>query len=205
HRRALLRRLLDVILAHVLDSFVERGDHGRGSEGLRDGDDAHGRRISPGAARGRGDLGARGRDARACSVGLDEHGAHGPGARRVSQVAGVSGPWYPGAAVMRDRSACWTPPLVVAAGFPAQAQSPSPPDLVAPVRLVEAARQPELADLASYLEVRAAATKDDPERATVAARSLIERHPDSIWIGFARLDVGRVRRRTGDLAGARTW
>src|SRR5262249_12979244 len=121
------------------------------------------------------------------------------------QVAGVSGPWYPGAAVMRHRSACWTALLVVAAGCPAQAQSPSPPDLVAPVRLVEAARQPELADLASYLEVRAAATKDDPERATVAARSLIERHPDSIWIGFARLDVGRVRRRTGDLAGARTW
>src|SRR5262249_13368624 len=34
---------------------------------------------------------------------------------------------------------------------------------------------------------------------------LLERYPDSIWSGRTYLDVGRVRRRTGDLAGAREW
>ncbi len=111
--------------------------------------------------------------------------------------------------------------LVVAAGCPALARTPDsaagvappapsqtappPVGLAVPGLLREAARHPELSDLARYLEVRGAVAAADVERAIVAARTLLEQHPDSIWAAPARLDVGRLRRRAGDPAGARDW
>src|SRR5262249_36917602 len=71
--------------------------------------------------------------------------------------------------------------------------------------LVEAASHPELADLALYLQLRVAAAANDAEAAGAAARSLAERHPESIWIGRARLDVARVWRRLGNRERALEW
>jgi soluble lytic murein transglycosylase len=72
-----------------------------------------------------------------------------------------------------------------------------------PGTLVEAASHPELADLALYLRLRAAAATNDATDAAGVTRDLVGRFPDSIWSGRAQLDLGRVRRRTGDLRGAR--
>lgn len=74
-----------------------------------------------------------------------------------------------------------------------------------PRRFVEAAAHPELEDLALYLRIRDASVRDDAASATAEARVLLARYPESIWAGRARLDVARVRRRTGDLAGASEW
>ena len=116
---------------------------------------------------------------------------------------------------MRRRSACWVVVLVIAAGRPrgravdsaaAPRESPrrsSRPGDAAPralrtCELAEAARRPELADLALYLDVHAAPRRRRPARATLA-RALARARSRTIWAGPARLDVGRVRRRTGDL------
>jgi soluble lytic murein transglycosylase len=122
---------------------------------------------------------------------------------------------------MRQQRACWAAVLVVFAGLPARVEgvaspgvemqapeaSPvaTPPRARFPVRLRNAALDPELSDLALYLDLRSAAAAGDPERATALGRALRERHPDSIWQGRACLDVGRVRYRSGDLAGAGEW
>jgi peptidoglycan lytic transglycosylase len=116
---------------------------------------------------------------------------------------------------MRHRSARYAAVLVAAAARLATAQPVGPaaldarPQTVpasAPLAtLAEAARRPELADLALYLDLRAAAASGDAERATSLARTLLDREPGTIWGGPARLDVARVRRRTGDLSGAMEW
>jgi soluble lytic murein transglycosylase len=123
---------------------------------------------------------------------------------------------------MRRQPACWAAAvLVVFAGLPPQvegAASPSvetpapatPPAVAAPramfpARLRNAALDPELADLALYLDMRVAAAAGDFERATILGRTLLDRYPDSIWEGRTCLDLGRVRHRTGDLAGAGEW
>src|SRR5262245_6290533 len=115
---------------------------------------------------------------------------------------------------MRHRWACWAAVMVVVLGHRALAQAPPPAaveeripaaPLVFPLRLVQAALDPDLPDLALYLQIRAAAGMGDVERASAVATSLLERYGDSIWAGRARLDVARVRRRTGDLVGARQW
>jgi soluble lytic murein transglycosylase len=131
--------------------------------------------------------------------------------------------WYPERAVMRRRSAGWIAVLAMVAGHPVRAvalaedgldvaspgaQAPAgnaAPLLHLPPRLAAAGRQPDLPDLTLYLELRAATAASDADRATALARRLLEQHPDSIWTGRARLDVGRVRRRTGDLTGALDW
>ncbi len=123
---------------------------------------------------------------------------------------------------MRHRWACWAAVLMVVAGHHAMPQTPAAaatetrpdgavtgpaggPDTTLPGRLARAAGDPDLPDLTLYLEVRDAAGAGDVEHATAAAQRLLERYPDSIWAGRARLDVGRVRRRTGDLAGEQAW
>lgn len=115
---------------------------------------------------------------------------------------------------MRHRWACWAAVMLVVLGHRALAQGPSPasakePTAAVPVafpaRLVRAGLDPGLPDLALYLQIRAAAAAGDAGRVTDLATTLLERHPESIWAGRARLDVARVRRRTGDLAGAREW
>src|SRR5262249_36707916 len=127
---------------------------------------------------------------------------------------------------MRRRSACWVAVLVMAAGCPrpestidatrasqaaATPETADPPahpengpsGPVRPGRLPEAASHPELGDLALYLRLRRAAAANDASEAASVTRDLLERFPDSIWSGRAELDLGRVRRRTGDLHGAR--
>ncbi len=123
---------------------------------------------------------------------------------------------------MRHRSARWAAVLVIAVarladadtispaapGEPSQAVEAMPdaaPALPGLQKLTEAARRPELGDLALYLDVHAAAASGDAQRATTLARALLDREPGTIWAGPARLDVGRVRRRTGDPAGALDW
>ena len=127
---------------------------------------------------------------------------------------------------MRRRSACWVAVLVMAAGCPrpestidptrgsqaaATPETADPPvhtesapsGLILPAKLTEAASRPELGDLALYLRLRTAAAANDASEAANVTRDLLERFPDSIWSGRAELDLGRVRRRTGDLRGAR--
>jgi soluble lytic murein transglycosylase len=120
---------------------------------------------------------------------------------------------------MRHRSACCAAVLVIAAAplaltqmapEPAPSAQPgavdaAPAPLAGLAKLTEAAKRPELADLALYLEIRAAAAAGDSKHATSAARSLLDRDPGSIWGRLARLDVGRVRHRTGDLPGSLQW
>ena len=123
---------------------------------------------------------------------------------------------------MRHRSPCWAVVLVVVAGSRAIAQvpaatpvetrqersglTPAPaPPIVLPARLARAAALPDLPDLTLFLSLREAAAGRDAARSAAVAQTLLERHPDSIWVGRARLDVGRVRRRTGDLEGAQKW
>jgi hypothetical protein len=120
---------------------------------------------------------------------------------------------------MRHRSARWAAVLVVAVArladaddLPAASSEPSQaveavpdaaPALPGLQKLTEAARRrargPRL-----YL-THAAAASGDAQRAATLARALLDGEPGTIWAGPARLDVGRVRRRTGDPAGALTW
>jgi soluble lytic murein transglycosylase-like protein len=65
--------------------------------------------------------------------------------------------------------------------------------------------RPELEDLTLYLLARDAARSGDVATATAHVTALGERHPDSIWLGGARLLVGQLHRQTGDLDGAREW
>ncbi len=92
-RRALLGRLLHVVLADVLEADVESDSYGRRGQCLGDGDEAHGGGIAPRATRGGADGLPDGGDARGRVVGRGQHGAHGPGGRRTSQVAGMPDPW----------------------------------------------------------------------------------------------------------------
>src|SRR5262249_27741059 len=163
-------------------------------------------------------LGANSGDARDGIVGQGRHGAHGPDGRRASQVAGTPDAWYRVRAVMRHRSARWGAALLIST---ARLAYPEPVPPLAPVshpqtrappapigvlpKLTEAARRPELADLALYLDLRAAAANGDADRAASLARMLLDREPGTIWAGSARLEVGRVRRRTGDLNDALDW
>jgi soluble lytic murein transglycosylase len=126
---------------------------------------------------------------------------------------------------MRRRSACWVAVLVMAAGCPrpestidaargprgaatpeaantAVHREAGPSGLALPAKLTEAASHPELGDLALYLRLRTAAAANDAGETATLTRDLLERFPDSIWSGKAQLDLGRVRRRTGDLRGA---
>jgi peptidoglycan lytic transglycosylase len=122
---------------------------------------------------------------------------------------------------MRHRSACWAVVLVVA-GDRAMAQAPAATSIetrpeqsgstpapgrhiTLPAHLATAAGHPDLPDLTLHLEVRDAAAAGDVVRATARAQTLLERYPDSIWAGRTWLDVGRVRHRTRDLAGAQEW
>jgi soluble lytic murein transglycosylase len=127
---------------------------------------------------------------------------------------------------MRRRSACWVAVLVMAAGCPrpestidatraprgaatpeaantAAHREAGPSGLALPAKLTEAASHPELGDLALYLRLRTGAAANDAGETATLTRDLLERFPDSIWSGRAQLDLGRVRRRTGDLRGAR--
>jgi soluble lytic murein transglycosylase len=119
---------------------------------------------------------------------------------------------------MRHRSARWGAVLLISTARLAYAEPVAPlapgaqPQAGAPPapigglpKLTEAARRPELADLALYLDLRAAAANGDADRAASLARMLLDREPGTIWAGSARLDVGRVRRRTGDLNDALDW
>src|SRR4029453_5328814 len=123
---------------------------------------------------------------------------------------------------MRHRSPSWAVVLVVVAGSRAIAQvpaatpvetrqersgmTPAPAQpIVPPAPLARAAALPDLPDLTLFLSLREAAAGRDVARSTALAQTLLERHPDSIWAGRARLDVGRVRRRTEDLEGAQKW
>src|SRR5262249_60546846 len=72
-----------------------------------------------------------------------------------------------------------------------------------PAKLAQAATRAELGDRDVYLQLRTAVAAGDADEATGIARTLVDRFPDSIWAGRAQLDVGRVRRRTRDLNGAR--
>jgi soluble lytic murein transglycosylase len=73
-------------------------------------------------------------------------------------------------------------------------------------RLDAAARQhPILDDLVLYLRARVAMRAGRGAKAVEAASQLAERHPDSVWLGRAALVAGRVCRRTGDTANARSW
>ena len=73
-------------------------------------------------------------------------------------------------------------------------------------RLDAAARQhPVLDDLVLYLRARVAMRAGRGAKAVEAASQLAERHPDSVWLGRAALVAGRVCRRTGDNANARSW
>lgn len=63
----------------------------------------------------------------------------------------------------------------------------------------------ELQDLALYLEAREAARRGDADAALAHVGLLGERHPDSIWLGGARLLAGQLRRSAGDLDGAYGW
>jgi soluble lytic murein transglycosylase len=126
---------------------------------------------------------------------------------------------------MRRRSACWVAVLVMAAGCPrpestidatrgprgaatpgaantAVHREAGPSGLALPAKLTEAASHPELGDLALYLRLRTAAAANDAGETATLTRDLLERFPDSIWSGRAQLDLGRVRRRTGDRRGA---
>jgi soluble lytic murein transglycosylase len=66
-------------------------------------------------------------------------------------------------------------------------------------------REPALRDMALYLAVRRHARRGHAEAATLTAQTLLADHPESTWATGACLTVGRVRRRTGDLAEARVW
>jgi soluble lytic murein transglycosylase len=63
----------------------------------------------------------------------------------------------------------------------------------------------ELRDLVLYLEAREAARAGDDTTAVAKVATLGERFPDSIWVPSARLLAGRLRRKLGDLDGARGW
>ncbi len=127
---------------------------------------------------------------------------------------------------MRHRSARWVAGLVMAAGClrpestidsardthqpVATGDQPGTPETggkhvgpAFPAKLAEAATHAELGDLILYLQLRTAVAAGDAREATAIARTLVDGFPGSIWAGHAQLDVGRVRRRTGDLNGAR--
>jgi soluble lytic murein transglycosylase len=80
---------------------------------------------------------------------------------------------------------------------------PKPSPFEELVQAVE--REPALRDMALYLAVRRYARRGNVDAATTAAQSLLDDHPESTWAAGACLTVGRVRRRTGDLPGARLW
>jgi soluble lytic murein transglycosylase len=63
--------------------------------------------------------------------------------------------------------------------------------------------RPALADLALYLRARNAARAGEDAAALEAVGLLGERVPDSIWLPGARLLAGQIRRKAGDLEGAR--
>ena len=65
-----------------------------------------------------------------------------------------------------------------------------------------AAREPVLADYALYFRARAAADTR-PADAVALARELVSSHPDSIWVGRARLLEGELFRGSADLGAAR--
>jgi len=77
----------------------------------------------------------------------------------------------------------------------------------AATRRFEAAarRHPAVEDLTLYLRARAAAAAGRADAAVALVEELLARRPDSAWAGPARLLAGRVRRRAGDLLGARRW
>jgi len=65
--------------------------------------------------------------------------------------------------------------------------------------------RPELADLTLYLQARDAARAGDDASAIQFVTVLVEQHPDSIWLPGARIIAGQLRRKAGDLDGARGW
>src|SRR5262249_2529618 len=118
------------------------------------------------------------------------------GMRRVVAVAGAA---LAGAAASCAPGRWSSLPLTVpqpSSAWVAPARRPSP--LLATVRA-----RPELADLVLYLEAREAALAGDDAGAVAHVAELADRFPDSIWTPSARLLAGQLRRRNGDLDGAR--
>src|SRR5438128_1826003 len=74
-------------------------------------------------------------------------------------------------------------------------------------RLLEEAgrRYPVVEDLTLYFRARAAASSEDTKAALEHVEVLLGRYPESVWAAPAQLLAGDVRRRTGDLEGARSW
>ena len=185
------------------------------------------RRVATRTARGGGDLRPGGGDARRRVVGGGQHGAHGPGDRsresscrhsermvagrcRHAAPIGVlgcragDGRGLPQARVdhrLRTRHApagrhgrsARNPGHGCAArrpGHPGKARRgrrPTPNSRTSP-STSSSARPPQ------------PATRIAPRRSRGPS---LDSYPDSIWAGLRELDVGRVRRRTGDLNGAR--
>src|SRR5262245_7685246 len=72
--------------------------------------------------------------------------------------------------------------------------------------LTEAARRyPPLEDYTLYFRARAAARAQRFAAGLEATRSLLEGHPDSVWVHSATLLTGELHRSAGDLASARDW
>ncbi|HZP43010.1 MAG TPA: transglycosylase SLT domain-containing protein [Candidatus Binatia bacterium] len=72
--------------------------------------------------------------------------------------------------------------------------------------LTEAARRyPALEDYALYFEARAAAGSGRRTEALDTMRRLLDAHPDSVWIGPARLLTGELVAAADDLPAARDW
>ena len=224
----LCSRLLDVVLRRCRSiPASSAADDGGRRQGLRDGDDAHRRRVAARAARRGVDLRPDGGDAR------DRHRRPGrarrawsgrpahesscrqpervvPGRSRHAAPIGVLGcragdgrglavadrrydapRRHPGSRARQPRPGL-TPlqPAPPAAAREAH-RGRAPPRAAGPRPLpATSGRRPR--------RRRRARDRARPRRCSSAI-------PDSIWAGPARLDVGRVRRRTGDLAGARDW
>lgn len=66
-------------------------------------------------------------------------------------------------------------------------------------------RYPALADYALYFSARTAARAGRRDAALESVSALLERYPDSVWGGPARLLVGQLLRQSGDLEGGRSW
>jgi soluble lytic murein transglycosylase len=98
--------------------------------------------------------------------------------------------------------------VAACAAAPGRSTAPAHPVRASPDRSLTpledaAAREPALADYALWFRARAAAGAR-PADALALARELVTTHPDSIWVGRARLLEGDLLRRKGDLGAARS-